>query len=401
MASDVYPPQISGGARHVQLLSYELSKRGHLVTICTTAMPGQLRYEHNGKLRIYREPCIFSQIPFVYQSSDRFPAPFPDLLLVKRIRNILQKEKIDIVHAHGWIVQSALSALKDFDIPLTITFHDYRAICPAAGIISNAAWCNMLLNRHCITCSRKLYGFGPLGTLKSLAVYLATRANKSKLSDVSKFIAVSSYVKQAHLQAMCLSDEDIVVIPNFYSDDTDDNATESAWLPEDYMLFVGGLSPEKGVDILIDAYSKLSTETKLILIGAKKRQYQYKCTENTLVTVDTPHEVVMQAYRSCRFTILPSILPETFGLVALEAMSCKKAIITSDIGGLPEIVVDGETGILVPPNDATALSQAMRYLLENPTVAKKMGQNGYERWKKLYTPEIVLPQIESLYKSLV
>ena len=110
MAADVYPPQISGGSRHVQLLSYELIKRGHSVTVCTTAIPGQLRCERSDALQIYREPCLFSRIPFIYRSSDRFPAPIPDLLLVKQLKNILRKEKIDIVHAHGWIVQSVISA---------------------------------------------------------------------------------------------------------------------------------------------------------------------------------------------------------------------------------------------------------------------------------------------------
>jgi glycosyltransferase involved in cell wall biosynthesis len=109
----------------------------------------------------------------------------------------------------------------------------------------------------------------------------------------------------------------------------------------------------------------------------------------------------MQAFRNCRFAVFPSILPEAFGSVVLEAMSCKKALIVSGTGGFPDIVVDGETGILVPPDDVCSLSKAIRYLLENPDVATKMGQRGYERWKELFTPEVVLPQIESLYKSLL
>ncbi len=400
MAADVYPPQISGGSRHVQLLSYELIKRGHSVAVCTTAIPGQLRYERSDALQVYREQCLFSRIPFIYRSADRFPAPIPDLLLVKQLKNILQRGNIDIVHAHGWIVQSVISALKEFNAPLIVTLHDYRAICPAAGMVSNAAWCSMQLNRHCVACSHKLYGFGPLGRLKSLATYLATRANKNKLHSVSKFIAVSSFVKQAHLKAMNLPDEDIVVIPNFYGDGMDDAASEIAELPEDYLLFVGRLCPEKGVDILIDAYRKLDTGAKLVLIGANHINH-YADKDKTLVIENAPHPVVIQALRNCRFAIFPSIWPESCATVALEAMSCKKAIITSNLGGFTDIVANGETGILVPPNDVMALYQAVRYLLENPTVAIKMGQKGYERWKKMFCPDVVIPRIELLYKSLI
>jgi glycosyltransferase involved in cell wall biosynthesis len=298
-------------------------------------------------------------------------------------------------------VNSALSALKDFDIPLILHLRDCRAICPAAGMVSDASWCSMFMNRDCLACSQKLYGSGPLGILKSLVVYLATKANKSKLSSVSKFIAVSSHVKRVHQQVLDLKDEDIQVIPNFYADDPRKKKEVTGKLPDDYILFVGGLYPEKGVDILIDAYRNLNTETKLVIIGAKKRHYQYQGTDNILVIVDAPHEEVMQAYLNCRFAIFPSILSEAFGMVVVEAMSRKKAVITSTVGGFPDVVADGTTGIMVPPNDVSSLSQAMRYLLENPAVAVKMGQKGYERWKKLLTPEAVIPQIEDLYKSLV
>ena len=63
--------------------------------------------------------------------------------------------------------------------------------------------------------------------------------------------------------------------------------------------------------------------------------------------------------------------------------------------------MDGETGILVPPNDADALSQAMEYLLQNPHVAKAMGQKGYERWRQLFAADAVIPEIEKLYESLL
>ena len=116
---------------------------------------------------------------------------------------------------------------------------------------------------------------------------------------------------------------------------------------------------------------------------------------------NAPHPVVIRAFRNCRFAVFPSLWPEPCATVTLEAMSCKKAVITSDAGGFPDVVKGDETGIMVPPNDVKALHEAMGYLLENPEVASRMGQKGYGRWKEMFTSEVVVTRIENLYKSLL
>lgn len=151
---------------------------------------------------------------------------------------------------------------------------------------------------------------------------------------------------------------------------------------------------------LIEAYQKPDTKIELVLIGAKHPAYHYEGTADILVIENAPYKMVAEAYQRCRFAVFPSIWPEPFGLVNLEAMSYKKAVIASNIGGFTDVVVDGETGILVPPGDGEALSQAIKYLLENPDVVEEMGQEGYKRWKENFTPEVVVPKIEELYQSL-
>jgi len=175
---------------------------------------------------------------------------------------------------------------------------------------------------------------------------------------------------------------------------------ESGRLPQDFILFVGALTPLKGVNILIEAYQKLHSQTKLVVIGTRHPNYHYKSAENVLVIENAPRELLIEAYRNCRFAVFPSIWPEPFGIVVLEAMSHKKAVIASLIGGLTDIVVDGETGILVPRDDSESIADAIKYLLENPEVADDMGQKGYERWRQLFTPEVVVPKIEQLYHEV-
>ncbi len=192
------------------------------------------------------------------------------------------------------------------------------------------------------------------------------------------------------------------VIPPFYSHEDGGEVESSQRLPDDFILFVGALVPGKGVDVLIEAYKRLKTETRLVMIGIEYPHYNYQDRDDRIILIINPsRKVVLEAYSKCRFVVFPSVAPEPAGIVVLEAMAHKKAVVASRIGGLTDIVADREAGILVPPQDRDALAQAMERLLSNPQNAVRMGQSGYERWTRLFTPGVVIPQIERVYQDLL
>jgi glycosyltransferase involved in cell wall biosynthesis len=236
---------------------------------------------------------------------------------------------------------------------------------------------------------------------RALASYYGVRANRDKLRQVDIFIAVSEFVKATYEKHLRLNGIKIITIPNFYDVESHDEQNKVDSLPDDFMLFVGWLMPHKGIDVLIEAYRKLNTTTKLLLIGIEHPDYHYESTENIRVIKTVPHYVVMAAMSKCRFTVFPSICPESASTVAREAMSWRKAVIASDIGGLKEAVADGETGILVPPGNADKLAHAMSYLLENPEIVSKMGESGYRRFVENYTADGVIPRIIEVYQRLL
>jgi len=398
MLSDFYPPNIGGMERHVQSLSRELSKRGHEVTVCTIGHPGLPEYEEEGGVKIYRLEGLFQKVPFLYKDpARRFHPPTRDWLITRKLAQIIKQEKPDIIHAHGWILHSVIPLRKRAKIPLVVTLHNYGFLCPKQGLLTNKkATCDEPFTRNCLVCGKDIYS----SVIKLLAAYYGVKVNRDRLKLMDKFIAVSSFVKEVHAKHLSLSDKDIVMIPNFYDHDIDVQREEAAGLPQDFILFVGAFIPNKGVDILIEAYQKLNTQTKLVLIGYVHPDYRYKRTENILVIENAPHGAVMQAMSKCRFAVFPSIWPEPSTTVAFEAMSQRKAVIASDVGGLRDIVVDGETGILVPPNDSDRLAEAISYLLQTPEQASQMGAKGYERFMENYTPDVVIPKIIGLYESL-
>ena len=103
--------------------------------------------------------------------------------------------------------------------------------------------------------------------------------------------------------------------------------------------------------------------------------------------------------RTLDIVVVPS-LKESFGIVPLEAMAMKVTVIATRVGGLPEVVDDGATGILVPPEDAASLSAAIKYLIENPGIRKQMGEKGRDRVERQFTVEKNITNIEAVYREV-
>jgi glycosyltransferase involved in cell wall biosynthesis len=200
------------------------------------------------------------------------------------------------------------------------------------------------------------------------------------------------------------------IIPNFIPDErpvpTIDRDAYTAQLPAgEFLLFVGGLSLHKGVDVLLRAYAALpsSVTLPLVLIGYEVSGFSFASLplpDNTLVLQHWPNEAVLAAWKRCTIALVPSNWPEPCPTVAMEAMEAGRPVIASRIGGLPDIVADGETGILVPPGDADALRQAIQHLVEHPHLRAQMGRLGQQKVAQFQASSVVT-RLEDLYYELI
>ncbi len=155
------------------------------------------------------------------------------------------------------------------------------------------------------------------------------------------------------------------------------------------VLFVGRLLPHKGLEYLLEA---IEPPMHLVVVGSASHEgyagelqrraasmsvsFDFEATDNQLVA----------HYRSAMATVVPSVyrsasgvetrIPELLGLVALESLACGTPVIVSDVASLPELVEDGRTGFIVPPNDGVAIRERLRYLLAHPGEVERMGQAG-------------------------
>ena len=396
MLSDFYPPIIGGLERHVQLLSEGLTKRGHKVAVCTIGHENLPNFKVESGVKVFRFRGFFQRIPFLFKDPERkYHPPTKDWMITKKLEKVIETEKPDIVHAHGWITYSVLPLKKKLGIPLVVTLHDYGFVCPKRTLMNGNEICKEPFKHNCIECGKELYGF-----IKSFFSFYGVNSNKSKLKLVDKFIAISSFVKEAYSRYLNLGNKEIVIIPNFYEEENL-KSQEPGMFQEDFILFVGVLSPHKGVDVLIKAYNRINTKTKLVLIGPKNPDYSYSSSKNIIIIQNAPREAVLEAYSKCKFVVIPSIWPEVFGLVALEAMAFKKSVIASNIGGLKDIIENTRTGLLIPPNDHEKLARAIEYLLNRPTLAQVMGKRGYDRFLKCFSSSKVVPLIENVYREVM
>jgi glycosyltransferase involved in cell wall biosynthesis len=318
------------------------------------------------------------------------------------LHRIIMREKPEIVHAHNWLVYSFLPLKVWSGARLVVTLHNQGLVCVKTTLLYQNAPCQGPDFRKCLDCAVQYYGLP-----KGVSTVLSHRAMSPALrSAVDMFLPVSQAVAAGN--KLVGSQMPFRVIHNFIPNDISvpqgDLASYISQLPgEDYLLFVGALSHQKGIDVLLRAYAALTNAPPLVLIGYPTRDWPLlgvDCPSNVVVLKDWPRYAVMEAWRRSIIALLPSVGPESSPTVVMEAMSTGCPVVASRIGGVADLVSDGETGILVEPGDPLALRQAIELLLANPDLRKRMGQCGLRKVVE-FQASTVVPRIEHVYEELL
>ena len=185
--------------------------------------------------------------------------------------------------------------------------------------------------------------------------------------------------------------------------------TPLPWEPP-RVLCIGNMIERKGFDVLVDAFSQVIRrfpETRLVLAGngAERERLEGQIAGLGLTDyVETPGwvppEQIGELINSASIVVVPSRLPEGFGLVALQAAQLARPVVATRTGGLPEVVDDGRTGLIVDVNDAAGLADALAFLLSLPETAARMGQEGKRRAQEKFGWEQCVDAYDNLYREL-
>jgi glycosyltransferase involved in cell wall biosynthesis len=400
MLAQFYPPTIGGEERHVQALSRALVTRGHSVAVATLWHEGMLDFEVDQGVRIYRVRGAAQHLAWLFKEPGRrHAAPAPDPALTMSLRRVVASERPQIVHAHNWLVHSFLPIKSWSGAKLVVTLHDYSLVCAQKRLMYRGELCSGPVTRKCLDCVAAYYG-----PLKGIPIVLSNWAMSIvERRAVDRFICVSRSVARGNgLPDSRLAHE---VIPNFVPDDIASPQPASntflAQLPRgEYILFVGDLIRDKGVNVILRAYAELVNAPPLVLIGRPSAEMPAKLPPNVIVLYNWPHVAIMEAWRRCLLGLAPSTWREPFGTVVLEAMATGRPVIASRIGGMLDMIDDGESGLLVRPNDPNALRLAIARLLADAGLREHLGTVARRKVREFQASSVV-PRIEQVYDALV
>jgi glycosyltransferase involved in cell wall biosynthesis len=379
------------------MMAGELASRGHDVSVATVWHAGTQRFEVEAGVKVYRLLGLAQRFNSLFSDAQRkFHPTAPDPLIVKSLLEIIGKEKPQIVVTSGWILYSFLPIKVRSQAKLFVRHHDYAFICPKRTLFINDHVCDGPGLYKCYPCTAAHYGL-----LRGPVINTSFKIFSQLHGSVDHHLPISQFVADAVRLSNRIAPGALHVVPAPVPDEIFEykpNRMSIEGIPEndDFILYVGALTKTKGLDLLLEAYRGLEDRAKLVLIGTEWPDSPSVYPEGVRVIKNAPHRLVMEAFSRCLFSVVPSLWPEPFGQVAVEAMAAGKPVIASAHGGLTDIVIDGQTGILVEPGDPAALHQAMIRLLDDAGSRRKFGSEGYARAKQRFTRTQVTTQFEKI-----
>jgi glycosyltransferase involved in cell wall biosynthesis len=396
MLAQFYAPIIGGEERMTQSLATALHARGHEVAVATLRHPGMEAYELRDGVRVHRLGGLSQRVGALFSESERRHAPpLPDPETTLALRRVLARERPDVVHGHNWLSIAYLPLRRKSAAAYVLSLHEYSLICANKRLMRMGEPCAGPGPLKCVGCAANQYGraVGPAVALATRWSYGAQRRAVDLFLPVSSEVALRCGLKRDGLP--------FEVVPNFVGERAAPEPFDAALLErlpdEPFILYVGDLAADKGIGVLIDAHARMGARVPLVLIG---RAYDPQLLAEREGVVDLgllPHGAVLAAWSRCALGVVPSITPDAFPTVALEAMTAGVALVASRVGGLPEAVADGETGLLVAPGDPVALAAALDRLMADAPLRERLGAGGRER-VPMFTAPAVVPRYESAYE---
>lgn len=340
-------------------------------------------------------PAFFSGIhnPFSRRSFGRF----------------LREKRPDVVHIHNLyplISPSILPECTAQNIPVVMTVHNFRLACPNGLLLSHDEICHRCLGgreywcvlRNCESSIFKSTGYA----IRTAAARILRRY----YNHVNHFICLSDFQKDLLVKEGLPADR-VTVLPNptrtlGYDKKMDPGQEHSGMTGGGYVAYVGRISPEKDVLTLIEAARRLGDlQFKFAgsyhsMPGVLKQK-----PDNCAFLGQLDSEALAQFYRDARMVIFATRCYEGFPTVLMEAMSHSLPVVCSRIGGLPEIVADGKTGLLYEPGNAGELADRILMLWQDPELCQRLGEAGRQKVREGYAAERLLDRLMGIYEKAI
>lgn len=389
-----------------------LEKRGHNVSIFSMQDPQNQEtifkkyfsshFDLNAKAGFWRKIRLAGKMIYNWEAE-------------KKMAELIAAECPEIAHLHNiyhYLTPSIISPLKKKHVPVVMTLHDYKVICPNYKLFNRGKICEKCQGGKYYQCflNKCLKDSWSASFLAMIEAYVHKILKSYEQVDL--FLAPSDFMRKKCLE-FGIAPEKIKKIRNLF------DFKEAETIPEntqekDYFLFFGRISPEKGLINLIQAVKKLVVTGKigtnhLLIVGKGPQEAKLK---NLIKQEDLEDKIILTGFKEgselkeiilgSKFVVVPSVWHDNAPMVVIESQFYGKPVIISDRGGIKESIIEGQTGLIFPAEDVDALSQKISQLLELTYEKRRiMGQAGKENILKINDEEKLYRELLEIYRKLL
>jgi glycosyltransferase involved in cell wall biosynthesis len=325
---------------------------------------------------------------------------------VRDVRALVTARRPDVAYVHNiypLISPAIYHVLYTLGVPIVQCVHDFRPLCPNGLFYTEQKCCELCKDGNYLhgflkKCYKNSYLLSGL-----YSATLAANRTAKMMEKISAYICLNEFYQDKLLE-VGIPGAKIYVRPN--SIDSSQCSSDGSTQSHDYAIFLGRLSPEKGLWTLVKAFEK-SAPARLKIVGTGPLESEltgYICEKKL-------EHIEMVGFRAgaeksrllqgALFSIIPSEWHENFPVVALESYAVATPIVASRMGGLPSIVADGETGLLFTAGDSNELADKVRYMFSHPLEAGRMGALASKLAQTKYSRETSYHNLMAIFQKVM
>jgi glycosyltransferase involved in cell wall biosynthesis len=314
---------------------------------------------------------------------------------------VLRAFRPEVVHLHNIYHQLSPSILRPVgraDAAAVMTLHDYKLACPTYRFLDGHGICEACLPHRFWSPTLRRCNRGSVGASTLSGAELAFHTLVGAYGVVHRFACPSRFL-EGKMRAGRVYPDRLRWLPNY----VDAMAIEPKTAPGGDVLYVGRLSEEKGVDVLLEALAR-APELRANVVGDGPARSSLERLAATLAVSDRVRfhgrlaaDDVHGAMREAAVLVVPSRWYENMPITVLESFAAGVPVVASALGGIPELIEDGQDGTLVPPDEPMILAEALRSLTTDVARAFEMGVAARTKAEHVYTPAAHLERVDALY----
>ncbi len=318
---------------------------------------------------------------------------------VEKMSALIRETRPDLVHCHNiyhQLTPSIIGAAKKLGVPVVLTLHDYKPVCPTYNRLRDGEPCSDCLDGDFSHVLRNRCAEGSLGKSALLYAEAVVQRVRGSYEKVDAFIAPSRYMQQSI--AHRVPDDRIRLLYN----GIDTNEVRGSGADDGYVLFLGRLVREKGVETLLKAHANSSAGWRLAIAGTGPLGDELMAKYNPSNFVGyVAGDALKAMIDRASVVVVPSEWYENCPMSVLEAMAYGKPVVGSRMGGIPELVEDGKTGLLHEAGNVNELTSALDRLMSSAELRQQMGMAGRQRVETAYSLDSHNAGLMKIYKSIL